>query len=283
MRQKTLAISPLNRGSVRQKANDEISPNFLRRRIVAATFCFLSGVAEAAGENVLRIGVDASYPTYTFYDENKVLSGLDPTLAREACRRLGITALFVPIKWDRKADYFADKRIDCVWSCFSMTGRESEYRWIPYLYSRQVVVVRTRSSVQRLSDLTGKTLALQSGTRPEQYFTREADKAPAIRNFMTFKTMQEAFIAVRSGYAEATAGHEAVMRRFLQEVPGEYRILDEPLLAVKVGVAFPLTTDKPSVVKQLGEVMASMTADGFIARTAVAFGLSAKVVLPITP
>lgn len=282
MRKKTVSIPLLDKRALCHKTDDEAAPNFQRRSLLAAAFCFLSGAASAAGENALKIGIDASYPPYTFYNENKVLSGIDPALAREACRRLGIMPIFVPIRWDRKADYFADKSIDCVWSCFTMTGRESEYRWVPYLYSRQVVVVRKESSVQHLCDLAGKTLALQSGTRPEQYFTREAEKAPAIKNFMTFKTMQEAFIAVRSGYAEATAGHEAVMQRLLQEVPDEYRILDEPLLAVKVGVAFPINTDRPTVVKQLGEALAAMTEDGFIARTAVAFGLSAKVVLPIS-
>ena len=206
----------------------------------------------------------------------RTFTGVDPVLAREACRRLGVTPEFIPIAWDRKDELFADKKIDCVWSCFSMTGREALYRWVPYLYSRQVVVVLNSSPIQCLKDLTGKTVAVQSGTRPEQFFTREAARAPAIADLLTFPTTAEAFIAVRRRYADATAGHEAVMRRLLKEVPGDFRILDEPLLAVKVGVAFPLDTDKTAFIERLRKTFVAMTFEGFVERTATDFGLDGK-------
>lgn len=157
-----------------------------------------------------------------------------------------------------------------------MTGREALYRWVPYLYSRQVVVVLNSSPIQCLKDLTGKTVAVQSGTRPEQFFTREAARAPAIADLLTFPTTAEAFIAVRRRYADATAGHEAVMRRLLKEVPGDFRILDEPLLAVKVGVAFPLDTDKTAFIERLRKTFVAMTFEGFVERTATDFGLDGK-------
>ncbi len=93
---------------------------------------------------------------------------------------------------------------------------------------------------------------------------------------MTFPTTPEAFISVRRRYADAAAGHEAVMRRLLKEVPGDFRILEEPLLAVKVGVAFPLNTDKGELVQRLSEALTAMTEDGFIEKTADAFGLDGR-------
>ena len=244
-----------------------------RRALLLAALCLTTGYVRAADDRVLRIGVDADYPPFTFYDDMRTFTGIDPVLAREACRRLGVTPEFIPIAWDRKDELFADKKIDCVWSCFSMTGRESLYRWVPYLYSRQVVVVRNSSPIQCLKDLTGKTVAVQAGTRPEQIFTREAARVPTIADLLTFPTTAEAFIAVRRRYADATAGHEAVMRRLLKEVPGHFRILDEPLLAVKVGVAFPLDTDKTAFIERLREAFVAMTFEGFVERTATDFGL----------
>lgn len=121
-----------------------------RRALLLAALCLTTGNVRAADDRVLRIGVDADYPPFTFYDDMRTFTGIDPVLAREACRRLGVTPEFIPIAWDRKDELFADKKIDCVWSCFSMTGRESLYRWVPYLYSRQVVVVRNSSPIQCL-------------------------------------------------------------------------------------------------------------------------------------
>ena len=55
--------------------------------------------------------------------------------------------------------------IDCIWCCFTMDGREEEYQWAwPYLYTRRVFVVKKDSDIRELSDLAGKTIALQAGS-----------------------------------------------------------------------------------------------------------------------
>ena len=101
-----------------------------RRALLLAALGLTTGYVRAEDDRVLRIGVDADYPPFTFYDDMRTFTGVDPVLAREACRRLGVTSEFIPIAWDRKDELFADKKIDCVWSCFSMTGREALYRWV---------------------------------------------------------------------------------------------------------------------------------------------------------
>ena len=41
-----------------------------------------------------------------------------------------------------------------------MDGRENDYQWAgPYLVSRQVIAVSEQSSIERMSDLAGKTIA----------------------------------------------------------------------------------------------------------------------------
>ena len=44
-----------------------------------------------------------------------------------------------------------------------MDGRENDYQWAgPYLVSRQVIAVSAQSSIERMSDLAGKTIAVQA-------------------------------------------------------------------------------------------------------------------------
>lgn len=55
--------------------------------------------------------------------------------------------------------------IDCTGCCFTMDGREEEYQLAgPHLYTRRVFVVKKDSDIRELSDLVGKTIALQAGS-----------------------------------------------------------------------------------------------------------------------
>ncbi len=255
------------------------------RRLLLATALAVPGIFGPASAGwflraedlpVLRIGIDGDYPPYSFMNSDRSASGLDVELATEACRRLKLKPEFVPIAWDQKAALFAEGKIHCIWSSFTMTGREKDYLWVPYLYSRQVIVTRRDSGIYTKADLDGRVMAVMSSTRPETYILNNEPGAPALANMLTFPTMSEAFVALRRRLADATAGHEATMKKFIQEVPGDYRILDEALVSVKLGVAFPLKFGDSGLVKRLQAVVDAMTKEGFVAAAADRWGLDGK-------
>ena len=64
-----------------------------------------------------------------------------------------------------------------------MDGRENDYQWAgPYLVSRQVIAVSAQSSIERMSDLAGKTIAVQATGKPEAIFLSGGENVPAFRN-----------------------------------------------------------------------------------------------------
>ena len=145
--------------------------------------CALTGCARraAVGEQntdalpVIRVGSD-DYPPYNYEDSNGQPTGIDVELAREAFRRLGYEAQFVKIDWEDKKELVESGEIDCIWGSFSIDGREDQYNWTqPYMYSRQVVAVRTDSDIYTLADLAGKRVAVQSTTKPEEIFLNGTD------------------------------------------------------------------------------------------------------------
>jgi polar amino acid transport system substrate-binding protein len=230
-----------------------------------------------ADKPTLRIGIDDSYEPYTYIDEDGDYAGLDIELAEEACKKMGYEPEFVAIKWDNKNEYLDDGSIDCIWSCFSMSGRESEYTWVgPYMYSRQVVAVTTESDIESIDDLTGKNVSVMSSTKPETIFLeREDDSIPEVNEVYSLGNMEYVFTALEYGYVDAAAGHETVMREYMDSMPGEFRLLDQELLAVEVGVAFD--KDNPSeAAEPLSEALQEMKDDGSLDNILEKYGVSSK-------
>jgi polar amino acid transport system substrate-binding protein len=225
----------------------------------------------------LKIGIDDNYEPYSYVDENGDYAGLDIELAREACSRIGLEPVFVAVKWDSKNECLADGTIDCIWSCFSMNGREDDYNWVgPYMYSRQVAAVPGDSEIKQLKDLTGRRVAVMSSTKPESIFLEpDSERIPDVKDVYCLNNMDLVFSALQAGYVDAAAGHEIVMRQFMNTMPGNYRLLDEDLLSVGVGVAFE-KGDSSGLDAQLDHTLEEMTADGTLEQILSFYEVSAE-------
>lgn len=140
--------------------------------VLSAVF-ILSGCSDkgAVSSNALPVIIIGSdeYEPYNFSDKNGNPAGIDVEIASEAFLRMGYKAQFKNIVWDEKDEMLADGKVDCLWGCFSMNGREDKYRWVgPYMNSRQAVAVRADSNIYALSDLSGKRVAVQSSSKPKK-------------------------------------------------------------------------------------------------------------------
>lgn len=147
----------------------------------------LSGcVSDAASDSTLptiTVGSD-TYPPYVYMDNNGDITGLDVDIAEEAFRRMGYRAEFTTIDWEQKTKLVDNGEIDCIWGCFSMDGRENDYQWAgPYLVSRQVIAVGAQSGIERMSDLTGKTIAVQATGKPEADLSERRRKRPGLPKY----------------------------------------------------------------------------------------------------
>ena len=207
----------------------------------AALLCGCTGKADSytAAMPVIVVGSD-NYPPFNYMSTDGTPTGIDVELATEAFRRLGCRAKFVTIDWEKKKELVENDTIDCIWGSFTMDGREEEYQWAgPYLYSRQVVAVRSDSDIYTLQDLAGKVVAVQSTTKPEELFLNaEQNGLPRLRRLYSLQNRDLIYTTLIKGYADALATHESAIRQFMKDYSVEYRILDEPLMTARLGVAF---------------------------------------------
>ena len=246
---------------------------FLNGCTLLAASTALGGLTACGGTDAknrdlpqIIVGSD-TYPPYIYLNNDGTPAGIDVEIATEAFRRMGYAARFEVIDWEQKTALVESGAIDCIWGCFSMQGRETLYQWAgPYMVSRQVVAVNADSSIQSLSDLAGRTVAVQTTGKPEELFLSGSDpRIPqAVEVFSTEdRSVQYAMLAC--GYVDAIAAHETAILQYMQDNNAAFRILEEPLLVTGLGVAFA-KNDSRGLDHQLNDTFAQMREDGTLER-----------------
>ena len=225
------------------------------------------------------VGVDKFEP-YTYLDIDGNYTGVDIDIASEVFHKLGYEPEFKIIDWNDKNADLADGTIDCIWSCYSMNEREDDYQWAgPYLYSRQVIAVPADSYIENFDDLEGKRVGVQATTRAANLFLHIVDSdLPEVEEVNCFATTEDMFAAIRKGYVDAIAGHEALINELIKNGNGEYRLLDESPHISKAGVAFEKGTHI-ELTQKMNELIKEMSEDGTIGNIAGKYGLDAEKVV----
>ena len=204
-----------------------------------------------------------NYPPYNYLDVDGNPTGIDVELATEAFHRMGYEPVFSYINWEDKKTLLDSGEIDCIWCSFSIDGREDQYKWtIPYMVSRQVVAVEKDSDIYTLADLEGKNVAVQATTKPEEIFTEHTDeRIPQIGELFCLQNRELLYPFLSKGYVEAIAAHEISILQYMKDYDLEYRILEEPLTTVGIGVAFSQNDDR-GLEEELSQTLREMRADG---------------------
>ena len=222
--------------------------------------------AKNSGLPQILIGSD-TYPPDIYLTNDGTPTGIDVEIATEAFRRMGYAARFEVIDWEQKTALVESGAIDCIWGCFSMQGRETLYRWAgPYMVSRQVVAVNADSSIQSLSDLAGKTVMVQSTSKPESIFLSGSDpRIPQTVEVFSIEDRSVQYAMLACGYVDAIAAHETAILQYMKDNNAVFRILEEPLLVTGLGVAFA-KNDSRGLDHQLNDTFAQMREDGTLER-----------------
>ncbi len=233
---------------------------------------------KTSNKPTLKIGIDI-YEPYSYYDDLGQVTGIDVELAREACDRLGYTPEFVGISWEKKDELLESGEIDCIWSCYSMTGREEKYLWAgPYMNSYQAAVVRADSGITSLSQLENKRIGVETTTKSEEAWTKHAGEVvPTPSDVLTYTGADETYSALRLGYVDAVSGHVGPMSALVKNSNGYLALIEGGFYDTQIGVAFYKNYSNQQLVEDLNATLKAMCQDGSIASIAEKYGLSAAL------
>jgi polar amino acid transport system substrate-binding protein len=210
--------------------------------------------------------MDASFPPFEFISADGTLAGFDVDLAQELGRRLGVEVQFIvnlPIDGLYDALELGTDRgqagVDVVISALVVNpAKMADVDYVPYFDAGQVLVVRSgEADMTAMSDLGGRTLAVEFGTRGDQAARKWTRRLMALE-VVPYQTAGEALAATRAGEADAAlVDHVSALQLGVGE---ELIIVGEPVVSEPYAVA--VSGDSPRLLRALTETLAEMEADG---------------------
>lgn len=249
--------------------------------------CIMTSCDKNSSENnrtKLTVGFDAEFPPYGYKDDNGEYVGFDLDLAEEVCKRNSWELVKQPIDWDSKDMELSSGSIDCIWNGFTINGLEKKYTWsTAYVQNSQVIVVKSDSNINKLSDLSGKIVVVQADSSALAAFTGEdatEENKSLCKSFSTLQQVSDynnAFMNLEAGSVDAICIDIGVASYQVEKRGNSFRMLDEIVSKEQYGIGFKLgnTSLRDSVQASLNE----MLEDGTFAKIAEKWELTASVCL----
>ena len=249
--------------------------------VSAGFFDFLgggsSGNQTANDNNTFVVGFEPTLAPFGYKDASGNYTGFDLDLAKEVCKRNNWTFKAQPIDWDAKDAELNSGSIDCIWNGFTIDGRENDYLWSnPYFDNKQIFVVKSNSSINKISDLSGKTVETQKDSSALAALNGDnktiKDKFSTLTEVADYNT---AFMDLESGACDAVAMDIGVAEYDIKNKNAsadDFKILNESITTEKYGIGFKKGNDalKDKVQTTLDE----MFKDGTVAKIAQKYGIS---------
>ncbi|KAB0564986.1 cystine ABC transporter substrate-binding protein [Pseudomonas palleroniana] len=132
-----------------------------------------------AGE--IKIGLEGTYPPFSFVDESGKLSGFEVELSEALAKELGVKVKLQATPWDGILAALESKRLDAVVNQVTISEeRKKKYDFSkPYTVSgiQALTLKKNVDTIKSADDLAGKKVGVGLGTNYEQWLKDNQPKA----------------------------------------------------------------------------------------------------------
>lgn len=239
------------------------------KRLITTIIVILAGLLVITGcsvstdkdTNTLVIGIDDKFAPMGFRDENNKLVGFDIDYARASAKKMGAKIKFQPIDWKTKESELTSGRIDLIWNGYTITDERKEKVLFskPYLKNAQVVVTLKDSNINRLDDLNGKIVGLQSLSSASDALNADPISTK-IRKVTEFGDNVQALSDLKNGRIDAVVIDEVVINYYMSKEKQPFKVLNESLAPEKYGIGVKKGNDE--LLKKLQKALDKMNEDG---------------------
>lgn len=221
--------------------------------------------ASVKSKGTLTVAADASYAPNEFVaPDGHTVIGMDADLSHALAAVMGLKANVVNATFDTIIPGLAAGKFDMGASSFSDTKeREKTVDFVDYFLAGESFLTKASggTSISGISDICGKTVAVEKGTTEEADAGTQSKKCqsggkPAVK-VLSFSDQNGANLALSSGRAQLGFADSPVALYQVKQTNGQFKIVGAPYATGPYGLAIPKNGFDKAVLAALQDLMKS--------------------------
>lgn len=212
--------------------------NIAVRAVLLATLAAVFGVAAAKADTLgdikkrgtLIVGTKADYKPYGFRDPSGKIVGIEPDLAADVAKRLGVKLELVPVVASNRMQFLEQGKIDLMIATMTDTPERRKVIDIvqPDYYASGTNALAPKSEhLKDWSQLRGKPVCLIQGS----FYNKELQEKYGVQP-VAFKGTAEAYSALKAGNCVAVAYDDTAL--YGQALDPAWKDYEVPLKSILV-------------------------------------------------
>jgi polar amino acid transport system substrate-binding protein len=184
-------------------------PSMIHRLVIAiaalvATMTFSSTatladtLTDIKAKGMLTVGVKADYPPYGFRDTSGRIVGIEPDLAADVAKRVGVALELVPVVASNRMQFLQQGKIDLMIATMAINEDRKKAVGIvapPYYASGVAILVNKKANVKSAADLKGKAICAIQGS----FYNSRIQSEFVGRDLVAFKGVPESELGLLNG------------------------------------------------------------------------------------
>lgn len=232
---------------------------------IALIFVMTGCSSKSSSGDVIKIGLDDTYPPMEFRDDAQKLVGFDVDLANAIGEKIGKKVEFVPTAWDGIFTGLTAGNYDMIMSSISITAERQEVYTLsePYLANGQVIVVLKGSDdITEPAGLAGKVVGVQLETTSHESAKKYQEQFDF--ELKAYDQIIQTFLDLKAGRIDAIVVDGMVAAEYMKSDAESYKISSAKLSNEPIGICFKKDANA-DLVKQINDAIASLREEGKLA------------------
>ena len=241
------------------------------KKFFALTLVMLMVLTAAACAETLKMGTNAAFPPYEFYDdETGEIVGIDAEVAAAICAKLGYELEIVDMDFDALIPAVANGKIDVVLAGLTVTEERKQNVDFTSSYATgvQVVIIPEGSEVTLdalFAEGASHKIGVQQGTTGDLYCTWDLEDA-GLASIERFKSGADAILALITGKVDCVVIDNEPAKNYVAANEG-LKILETEYITEDYAIALAKGSElTESINTALEELIADGTVGAIIAK-----------------
>ncbi len=237
----------------------------MKKILAIALICMLTLTGMAMAET-LKMGTNASFPPYEFYDdETGEIVGIDAEVAAAICEKLGYELEIVDMDFDAIIPAVTTGKID--FGMAGMTVTEERMQSVDFTTSYatgiQVVIVKEDSEITSVDDLFAEgashKIGVQQGTTGDLYCSWDIEDE-GLGSVERYKNGTDAVLALTSGKVDCVVIDNEPAKNYIAANEG-LKILDTEYAVEDYAIALAKDSE---LTEKINAALEELIADGTV-------------------